>query len=173
MSDDQIFHVNYYVAALLSQGGDLKLNDARILFTPTSPIDSAIFGNEVMIQLETIWAYEVVGGISRTVRIKAKDRIYKFEGSEAVAFGQALYKKIPKKLIRPESVVKPLHPIIGPQYSCEECTEVLKPGIKFCTRCGKPPRNACLNCRALLDTNWLYCGYCGHKVGNLSERIAL
>jgi hypothetical protein len=164
MPAEEIFYLNYYVGALLSQGGDLSANDQRLLFSPTGPFGTAVAPHEVVIPLPAIQAFEWSGGLSRTVRIQVQGTLHKFEGSQANRLGEWLKNKLPGKVALPRPVIKPLHPIIGPKFSCDQCTEILHPGYKFCTRCGHPPRAVCFKCLCLVDFEWSHCAYCGAKV---------
>ena len=164
MPNSQMFHINYYVGPLLALVGELRVDDQNIVFKPTGPIERAMGARDLIIPVDKIIVFESIGGLSRTVRIKVADIIYKFEGSEASRFGEWLIKKLPTKAYRRPSGVTLLHPTIGPKYSCRQCTEVLQPGFAFCTRCGAHPSPACAGCQRMVDFNWTVCGYCGVKV---------
>ncbi len=164
MQNVDVFHVNYYVGPMIALVGELRISDQQIVFSPTGPIERAMGARDLTIALSKIVVFEVVGGLARTVRIKDAEKIYKFEGSEALRFGEWLIKKLPTKVYLKPSGVQLLHPTIGPKYSCKHCTEVLQPGFAFCTRCGARPSPACIGCQRMIDINWVVCAYCGVKV---------
>src|SRR5690242_12872558 len=121
----EILRINFYIGPVLSQTGALELGSTQIRFRPLGVVERALGAEDVTIPLSQIVAFDILGGLSRMIRIKTKHNLFKFEGAEAGRFGDWLVKKIPDKLYHRPTSVKLLHPIIGPKYSCPECTEVL------------------------------------------------
>lgn len=169
MENEVQFHVNYYIGAILVESGELRMSGTHIIFKPTGVIERLMASKEVVIALADIIAYEYTGGLFRTVRIQTREKIYKFEGSATSKFGDVLLNLLPNKAAKKPSKVQVLTPTITQKYACSECSFVAQPGIRYCPRCGAPPKNACQKCRFLLDTSWIFCVYCGTKVEPVSN----
>jgi hypothetical protein len=126
----QVFHVNYFVGAVLAQGGDLRLEDTKIVFSPTSSIDRALGAKDVEIPLNTIRGVEYAGGLTRTFRIKTDDKTHKFVGQQVEKIWQILQNSSSLK-----SGIAP-SPKTPATLECGKCAGPLKPNFLFCPYCG-------------------------------------
>lgn len=48
--------------------------------------------------------------------------------------------------------------------ACPSCATPLRPGDRFCGKCGLPIDYACPTCEAFLDAEDVFCGRCGTRV---------
>lgn len=163
----EIFRVNYYVGALLAQGGNLWIDGSKIIFSPTSTLDRAMGAEDVQIPFQHIRAVDYAGALSRSFNIKTDEKIHKFEGAQARKFWDLLEKVLPNKELmaplgavqkRSDVLVKPLTSLV-----CDRCTKPLQSGYSFCPHCGTRPKSACSSCRRTIDLSWAVCAFCGWK----------
>jgi hypothetical protein len=133
MPKSEIFRINYYVGAVLAQGGNIWIDDSMIVFSPTSAIDRAMGAKDVQISFDRIKALEFKGELMRTFTVSTGDKIHKFEGSQARRVWDVLEKTVPNKnslAIKGQSVLK-----------CAECRKDVAAHWFFCAFCGtKLPR---------------------------------
>jgi len=52
---------------------------------------------------------------------------------------------------------------------CPKCGFSIKPGKKFCTKCGERLSSKCPNCNNEIETDDLFCGECGYSLTVPSE----
>jgi RNA polymerase subunit RPABC4/transcription elongation factor Spt4 len=155
----EMFRVNYFVGALLAQGGNLWFEDTDLVFSPTSSIDRAMGARDVKIPFQTIREIDYSGPLSRSFNIKTDDKIHKFEGSQAKKVWETLEKVLAVKgiLILPESKNG------GGPLACSQCEHALQPGFSFCPYCGVRIKSVCSSCHKSVEPNWVACAFCGWK----------
>ncbi len=148
MAIAQKFRVNYFVGALLAQGGHVSLDDTRIIFSPTSAIDRAMGAKDVEIQIHHIRAVSYSGALSRTFKIKTDERIHKFEGGQTREFWEVLETVLRSKGMKPIEPVgtptpnPPAAAISTTAFPCPQCRQLLQPSFNFCPYCGTPSKLA-------------------------------
>lgn len=170
----ETFRVNYYVGALLAQGGNVRLEESKIVFSPTSALDRAMGATDVSILLADIRSIEGSSGLSKAVRIQTQGKTHKFDGSQIVSFWDTLRKKLPSKVSA--QTVAPVQPVIAAASStaksmpsssviaCHHCNTSLQPGFSFCPHCGVRPKSICPSCQRTFNPAWVSCAYCGSKI---------
>jgi len=181
----ETFRVNYYVGAVLAQGGNLSFEGTKIIFSPTSAIDRAMGARDVEIPFREIRAASYAGALSRTVRVKTDDKVHKFEGGQAKQIWELLKNALQKLGTMPpdkkpnkttdasaqsffsaEPPARP-QPASPPQpsssLSCDQCEKPLQAGYSFCPYCGNRLKAVCSSCHRTLDPSWSACAYCGLK----------
>jgi len=162
----EIYRLNYYVGALLAQGGNLWFEGSKIVFSPTSALDRAMGARNVEIAFQQIREMEYKGELSRTFILKTDDRIHKFEGAQAKKVWEILQKALPngKETASegPDKNVAHL-PKSSPVLACDQCSKRLEPGYSFCPHCGNRLKSACTSCHRSVDPAWSACAFCGWK----------
>lgn len=154
----ETFHVNYFVGALLAQGGNLWLEDSKLVFSPTSAIDRAMGAQNVDIPFQTIRGVDYSGSLSRSFSIKTDDKIHKFEGSQAKKVWELLEKALAQKGMAVTSNHKHNSALI-----CAQCEHSLQAGFSYCPYCGTRLKSVCPACHKSIDPNWIACAFCGSK----------
>ena len=183
MATGERFRVNYYLGALLAQGGDLWIENATITFCPTSALDRAMGAKNVEIPFQKIRSMNYAGAFSRAFSIKTEDKVHKFEGAQTRKVWELLEKALPnvektvpaKMAVLPPAPVAPLSAPLPPDAApaapasvakglvCEKCQEPLQPGYSFCPRCAERIKGLCPSCKRSIDPGWTVCAFCGWK----------
>ncbi len=155
----EMFRVNYFVGALLAQGGNLWLDETQLVFFPTSAIDRAMGAQNVEIPFKNIRAVDYSGALSRSFSIKTDDKIHKFEGGQAKKVWELLDKALSVQTGATNgSALKS-----KPTLACSQCDQPLMPGYSFCPHCGIRLKPVCQSCHKFIDLNWVACAFCGWK----------
>jgi hypothetical protein len=144
MPDKENLRVNYYVGSVLAQGGEVRLEGGKIIFSPTSSIDRAMGAKEVEIPFQKIRGVEHKGEFLRTFTIKTEEKTHKFEGSQARKLAELLEKELKNQgliaNIPFEKTTDNLNLKVKPQAPtekpCIQCKKSLKPEFFFCPFCG-------------------------------------
>jgi len=113
-----MYRINYYVGSVLAQGGNIWVDESKIVFSPTSAIDRAMGAKDVHIPFKDIRSRDFRGDIRRMFTITTADRTHKFEGSNAKNVWDLLDKALP------------------PARACAKCAEPLQVRFRFCPMCG-------------------------------------
>lgn len=161
MAKSAIFRINYYVGAVLAQGGNVWLDDSMLVFSPTSAIDRAMGAKDVQIPFDHIEHKEFKGELVRTFVIRTKEKTHKFEGSQAKPVWDLLEKATQHK-------TGSLSPAAVPKSSarsliCDHCGKALEPGFGFCPACATRVKAGCPSCHRAVSVQWMACAYCGWK----------
>ncbi len=167
MNATEKFRVNYYVGALLAQGGNLTLEDSKIVFSPTSALDRAMGAVDVAIPFQQILGMESKGTLSRSVHIKTNEKIHKFEGGQAQKFWDALQRIMSNGAPATDAPVKPSDVKAAPPpaagFQCDRCLQPIQPGYFFCPHCAQRLKSVCVSCHKAVDPTWAACAFCGWK----------
>lgn len=170
MADDKKLRVNYYVGALLAQGGEVRVDDSKIVFSPTSAIDRAMGAKDVEIPFQNIQGLEQKSDISRTFHIKTGERVHKFEGSQARELAKLLEQTLQSKghKIKFEKKETELTGSGSLPLSttgvCPTCAKYIKNDFAFCPYCERSLKPLCKSCHRTLEPDWKLCAYCGTKI---------
>lgn len=148
MAKSETFRLNYYVGAMLAQGGNLWFDDSKIVFSPTSAIDRALGASDVEIPFLKIQNVEFKGDMTRMFHIKTADKLHRFHGSQAKVAWENLATTLKARGMQP--VPKPSD-LLGKPVQ----TGTAKPAGKTL---------ACQKCSGRLETNFLFCPFCGTRV---------
>lgn len=162
MPASEIFRVNYYVNGLLAQGGNLWIDGAKIVFSPTSALDRAMGAKDVEILFPQIESLSFAGNLSRAFNVKTAEKIHKFEGSNARKVWETLEKALPNKGVLPPPSVQPK---TAAGFCCDQCSGALQPGFLYCPRCAARVKSLCTSCKKSVDPHWSACAFCGWKFG--------
>lgn len=154
----EMFRVNYFVGALLAQGGNLWLEESKLVFSPTSAIDRAMGAENVEIPFQSIRGVEYSGVLSRSFNIKTDDKIHKFEGGQAKKVWELLDKVLGQKGLASTTSAKPTTALV-----CNQCEQSLQPGYSFCPGCGGRLKSTCQACHKAIGPSWVACAFCGAK----------
>jgi transcription elongation factor Elf1 len=154
----ETFHVNYFVGALLAQGGNLWLEDSKLVFSPTSAIDRAMGAQDVEIPFHTIRGVDYSGPLSRSFNIKTDDKIHKFEGGQAKKVWESL-----EKVLSQKGLSLPSHQKHQGSLNCPQCEQNLQVGFSFCPHCGIRLKSVCPSCHKAVEASWVACAFCGSK----------
>ncbi len=126
----EVFRLNYFVGAMLAQGGDLWFDDSKIFFSPTSSIDRAFGATDIEIPFNKIQNMEFKGDLTKFFHVKTADKLHRFHGSQAKRAGEALAKTLQSKgmqsIPQPDKKNKP----------CQKCSSHLEANFLFCPFCG-------------------------------------
>jgi hypothetical protein len=173
MPANEIFRLNYYVSGLLAQGGNLWIDDSKIVFSPTSALDRAMGAKNVEIAFQQIRSLDFAGALSRSFNVSTAEKVHKFEGGQAKKVWEVLEKVLPKAgtgaavikpvvaFIPPASVPAPAKSTNG--FCCGTCSKPLQPGYCYCPHCATPIKSICKSCRRTIDPGWAACAFCGWK----------
>jgi predicted RNA-binding Zn-ribbon protein involved in translation (DUF1610 family) len=179
MPKSEIFRVNYFVAGMLAQGGNVWLDDSKIVFSPTSALDRAMGAKDVEIPFPQIHGLAFKGDLLRTFIIQTTDRHHKFEGSQAKKVWELLNRALKIDGILPAlpavqtpapAPAPPAAPALAPRQTplfspltCDHCAKPLEPGYSFCPSCGTRVKSVCSSCRRAIVSTWAACAWCGWK----------
>jgi RNA polymerase subunit RPABC4/transcription elongation factor Spt4 len=170
MPSNETFHLNYYIGAVLAQGGNLSLSDSKIIFSPTSPIDRAMGATDVEIPFHEIQEVEFKGEMMRAFHVRTVEKIHKFQGSQAKSAWERLEKSLKAKessvaVSVPASNPAPASPPVSASNSlnCDRCKSALLPGFSFCPSCGATAKSSCSSCHKAILSHWSHCAFCGWK----------
>jgi len=172
MSTPEVFRVNYFVGAMLAQGGNLWVEDSKIIFAPTSAIDRAMGAKNVEIPFDKIKTVSYNGSLSRTFHVLTEEKTHKFEGGQVKKFWENLVKLLPnREVVRTNGVaptVKPPTPATpvppnGLAFACENCRKELQPYFSFCPNCATRIKSICSSCHKAIHPGWSACAHCGWK----------
>jgi len=180
MPKSEIFRVNYYVAGMLAQGGNVWLDDSKIVFSPTSALDRAMGAKDVEIPFQQIHGLAFKGDLLRTFIIQTTDRKHKFEGRQAKKVWELLDRALiiegilPALPAVPTPAPAPAAAAAAPApvpkqtsllalLTCDRCAKPLEPGYSFCPSCGTRVKSVCSSCRRAIVPTWAACAWCGWK----------
>src|SRR5258708_1592387 len=122
MPNAQKFHLNYYVGAMLAQGGDMWLDGTKIIFSPTISIDRALAATDVEIHLDKIKEAEYKGDVRRWFHVQTTDKVHKFQGTQAKEAWDYL-----KKVLRVKTPsVNTNKSTVGGTLACHECAKPIE-----------------------------------------------
>lgn len=165
MAKSPIFRVNYYVGAMLAQGGNIWVDEAALIFSPTSTLDRAMGAKDVQINFPEIRAMEFKGDLFRSFTVTTAEKTHKFEGSQAKQIWGILdgaVKAKPGPAAGPASAVKTAGTTSTPLV-CDHCQKNLEPGFMFCPACSARIKAACPSCHKAPAPQWAACAFCGWK----------
>jgi hypothetical protein len=161
----EVFRVNYYLGAMLAQGGNLTLEEAVVKFSPTSALDRAMGAKDVEIPYKAIRGMSYSGPLSRSFTIKTEGKVHKFEGAQAKRVWELLAKTLPEKgcVLTPMVEKAPARPpvSVADGLACDGCRMALQPGYAFCPSCGTSVKSVCGACKRSIDPRWAACAFCG------------
>lgn len=176
MSEQHKMRINYYVGAILAQGGEVHLENNKIVFSPTSALDRALGASDISIDFKDVQGIEYKGDLSKTLRVKTEDRIHRFMGSQASKLAALLEEDLKrhgitfstsadenkgsKENATPSAVVSQI------VLKCSRCDKSLRSDFAFCPYCQAPVRDICSVCRHATETDWKACAFCGHEFPN-------
>ncbi len=171
MPSPEVFRLNYYVSGLLAQGGNVWLEDSKLIFSPTSALDRAMGAKNVEILFSHVRGMNYGGALTRSFSLSTDGKVHKFEGSQAKRVCELLEKVLPKNGAAPVKItVIPASPPSAPSpvkhasgFSCMQCQTSLQPGFCYCPHCGTAIKSICKSCRRTIDPNWSVCAFCGWK----------
>ena len=163
--------VNYYVGAMLAQGGEVWLDPSKIIFSPTSALDKAMGAKDIEIPFTEIRSMAHKGDLLRVFIIKTDQKTHKFEGSQAKRLADLVESALKEKgLMKNVIFEKKETGLNGGSDSypsatlCHQCSSLLKPEYAFCPYCGTSIKPACPSCHRMTQTDWAACAYCGSKL---------
>jgi hypothetical protein len=182
MAKSEIFRVNYYIGPLLAQGGNIWIDDSKVIFSPTSALDRAMGAGDIEIPFQHISDLVFKGDLLRTFNIKTPEKTHKFEGSQAkkvwALLDQSL-KATGSRSSAPASIPAsspattpplantaksvPTQTIPPVSMGCDQCAKPLYPGYSFCPFCGTRIKSVCSSCRRAIVLTWSVCAWCGWK----------
>jgi len=173
MSEQDKMRINYYVGAVLAQGGEVHLGNNQIIFSPTSALDRALGASDISIDFKDVQGVEYKGELSKTLRVKTGDRVHRFMGSQASKLAALLEEDLKrqgfafskdadertssKENVTPSAVVSQV------VLKCSRCDKALRSDFVFCPYCQAPVRDICSVCRHAIEADWSACAFCGHK----------
>lgn len=130
MPKSEIFRLNYYVGAVLAQGGNTWFDESKIVFSPSSAIDRAFGASDIEIPFTQIKGVKYNGGIMGSILIKTEDKLHKFQGRQAKNAWEALSTSLK------ERGMKPMGKPETTAQTCQKCSGRLEPNFLFCPFCG-------------------------------------
>lgn len=130
MPKSEIFRLNYYVGAMLAQGGQMWYDDSKIVFSPTSMLDRALGATDVEIPFLKIQAVEFKGELMRMFQVKTADKLHRFHGTQAKKAWEGLSRTLQ------EVGMKPIQKIDARRLACSQCSGQLESNFSFCPFCG-------------------------------------
>ncbi|OVE76064.1 hypothetical protein BVX98_06580 [bacterium F11] len=171
MPGEEKLRVNYYVGSLLAQGGEVRVDDSKIIFSPTSALDKAMGAKDIEIPFRDINALEHKGQLLRTFNIKTGDRTHKFEGSQAKKLAELLEGALNEKGLmtaiqiekKSEDKLQKFSPESFSVPACGKCSKTLRPDYAFCPYCSASVKSLCESCHRIIEEDWVACPYCGKK----------
>lgn len=88
---------------------------------------------------------------------------WKTIAARAAAIAAVAVPAIAKIVKEQQQQEKPADPVTG--SSCKKCNAALRPGVKFCVKCGEliVTERKCAACGILLEPDDVFCGGCGAK----------
>lgn len=183
MPKSEIFRLNYYVGAILAQGGNVWIENSKIVFSPTSAIERAMGAKDVEIPFPDINEIVFKGDLMRSFNVVTKNKTHKFEGSQAKKVWEILDQLVKPKS-KPAAVVvipnpapavvptsapqRPAAPVSS-RHACEGCRKELEPCYAFCPYCALPVKTKCSSCRRAVNPQWIACAFCGWKFANATK----
>ena len=159
--------VNYYVGAMLAQGGEAQILDSKIVFSPTSALDRAMGAKDVEISFGDIRTLKQSGELSRTFQIGTIQKVHKFEGSQVRRFAENLAVTLKKQDLMAKIQFEIDDGLLS-QTRCTQCAKTLKDDYVFCPHCGSAAKSACKSCRRIIQDDWATCAYCGQNLNAAS-----
>ena len=176
MPKSEIFRVNYYVGAGLAHGGNIWLENSKLIFSPTSALDRAMGARDVEIPFDRINDLVFKGDLFRTFIIKTTEKVHKFEGSKAKKVwelldmalksgGAILAEQSPtSRNTEPAAPASaPGHMLSSTKLLCDHCAKSIEPGFSFCPSCGNRVKIVCSSCHRAIISTWIACAWCGWK----------
>lgn len=158
MPKSEVFRINYYVGSVLAQGGNVWIEDSKIVFSPTSSIDRAMGAKDVLIPFSEIQDLDFKGELMRTFLVKTAVRTHKFEGNHA----KKIWELLEKSLAENKTSASPVSSLPR-DHRCDQCNTPLEPCFSFCPSCAAPIKTKCTSCRHAIMPHWAACAYCGWK----------
>lgn len=137
MPKSEIFRLNYYVGAVLAQGGNMWFDESKIVFSPTSVLDRALGAADVEIPFPKIKGLEFKGDLTKFFHVKTDDKVHRFHGSQAEKAWGVLTKTLEAKGLQTQTLVSVPSKKPTAKAACAFCSGKLEPDFIFCPRCGK------------------------------------
>lgn len=174
MTPSDALRVNYYVGAVLAQGGEVRFEEEKLVFCPTGALDRAMGAKDVEVQFIDIRWVNYNGDLSRLLRVKTDKKIHKFAGSQARQLGlnlkSVLGSRNPDIMFEVGEEAKasappPRSPTpTKTPENCKGCGKPVRLDFAFCPYCKTSLRPTCPSCMTATESDWIVCAFCAHQL---------